>query len=344
MNSNNTYICQHCNKNWTTNKNGHKQHEMYCSKNPNRYIRKNNHTKITEYVCQHCNKVWQTTKSGYVQHFNTCKENPNRTKHKTEYKNLYVCEYCGREKQTTLDGHLNHQNYCKENPNKKKKRKFNHTDETKLKISAARIEYIKNGGKTWVVNNERSYPEIWFADVILNNFNDKDFVEQFPLLHYKLDFAWPHKQLYIEIDGEQHYNSDESIYKDKIRESKLLEIGWRSLRMRWAECVLDKSQWINIAKSFIDNGQYIPFEKRYFSNKQLKQINREMHNNETHWWCKLTNDEWIERLNNLNINKYNTKKFGWITQASKDCGYSKRQIQNICDHFGIEWRTRNKKL
>lgn len=53
-------------------------------------------------------------------------------------------------------------------------------------------------------NNEPSWPEKWFMHVVENEFEDGDYVREFPFHGFSLDFAWPDKKLCVEIDGEQH--------------------------------------------------------------------------------------------------------------------------------------------
>ena len=53
---------------------------------------------------------------------------------------------------------------------------------------------------------------------------------------YFLDLANPKKKLYIEIDGEQHYNDSKVVEHDKVRTKRLEEIGWKCLkRVRWKD-------------------------------------------------------------------------------------------------------------
>ena len=53
-------------------------------------------------------------------------------------------------------------------------------------------------------NNEPSWPEKWFMQVIENEFSDKNYVRERPFHRFSLDFAWEHKKKCIEIDGGQH--------------------------------------------------------------------------------------------------------------------------------------------
>ena len=74
---------------------------------------------------------------------------------------------------------------------------------------------------------------------------------------YKLDFAWPQKKLCIEIDGSQHDRVDAQKQSDIRKDIKLLENGWRVLRIRWVDMYNNPDEYIHKAKQFIDDGMII---------------------------------------------------------------------------------------
>ena len=76
----------------------------------------------------------------------------------------------------------------------------------------------------------KSYAEKYFETV----FADAEM--QYHVDRYFLDFAWPKSKIYIEIDGEQHYEDQGVIRHDKERTENLAKCGWRLLkRIRWSE-------------------------------------------------------------------------------------------------------------
>ena len=81
-----------------------------------------------------------------------------------------------------------------------------HTDEQKkhvsdmMKKAHAEGRAHNIGESRW--NNKPSYPEKWFMTVIKNNFEDQNYIREFPFHRFSLDFAWVHKKKCIEIDGE----------------------------------------------------------------------------------------------------------------------------------------------
>lgn len=107
------------------------------------------------------------------------------------------------------------------------------------------------GQSRW--NNEPSWPEKWFMNVIANEFNDKNYIREYPFGRFSLDFAWPEKLKCIEIDGEQHQRFEEIKTRDKAKDTLLHENNWQVLRLPWKEVFHNTQEYISLAKNFIDN-------------------------------------------------------------------------------------------
>jgi very-short-patch-repair endonuclease len=101
-------------------------------------------------------------------------------------------------------------------------------------------------------NNEPSWPEQWFMNVIANEFTDKNYKREFPFHRFSLDFAWPHKMKCIEIDGDQHQRFQEYIERDKRKNELLIKDGWQYLRLVWKDIYSNPKNYIELAKQFID--------------------------------------------------------------------------------------------
>lgn len=131
--------------------------------------------------------------------------------------------------------------------------------ETRIKVSL-KMKKAHLEGRAWNIgksrwNNQPSYPEKFFMIVIENEFIDKNYVREYSLGIYSLDFAWPNKKLCIEIDGEQHKRFQNIIERDKRKDKIILNSGWKVLRIEWKEMYKDTKYWIKIAKEFIDNSK-----------------------------------------------------------------------------------------
>lgn len=187
---------------------------------------------------------------------------------------IFKCEFCGREF-GTKNACNSHRGKCKQNPNyvfKPKSEKWlevmhkrkgssgtnqfiyakehglpipkgtmkgkpgtwlgrKHTDEEKKKISES-MKKVYEGKSIWKtqIEKRKSFAEQYF-DTCFPNLKQNYHVDR-----YFLDLANPKKKLYIEIDGEQHYNNPKVVEHDKIRTSRLEELGWICLaRIRWSK-------------------------------------------------------------------------------------------------------------
>ena len=90
--------------------------------------------------------------------------------------------------------------------------------------------------------------------VIENEFDDKAFVRELPFGRFSLDFAWPHKKLCIEIDGEQHQRFADYKARDERKDAALKEAGWKILRLIWRDVYAEPKKYIQLAKEFISGG------------------------------------------------------------------------------------------
>lgn len=97
-----------------------------------------------------------------------------------------------------------------------------------------------------------SYPETFFSTVIENEFSDKGYEAEHPFGSFSLDFAWTHLKKCIEIDGEQHFATQEAIDRDKRKDAFLASKGWEVMRIRWKDFYKDPKPYILLAKQFID--------------------------------------------------------------------------------------------
>lgn len=129
-----------------------------------------------------------------------------------------------------------------------------HTEQERKNISI-KMKIAHAEGRAWNIgksrwNNEHSYPEKFFALVIENEFENKEYVQEFPMGIFSIDFAWPILKRAIEIDGDQH-KIQEYVNRDLRKNNLLNQNGWEILRIPWNEMYMDTKHWIFIAKSFI---------------------------------------------------------------------------------------------
>jgi very-short-patch-repair endonuclease len=111
-------------------------------------------------------------------------------------------------------------------------------------------------GRAWNIgksrwNNELSYPEKFFTEVIENEFKDKEYKNEFPIGIYSADFCWPHLKKVIEIDGDQHQRFEEYIERDKRKDEFLTSRGYQILRIIWKEMFNNTKEKIKECYEFI---------------------------------------------------------------------------------------------
>lgn len=256
---------------------------------------------------------------------------------------LQKCPYCGLKKETTKEGMSVHKKYCKANPNAETYplQGYKHSIESRINMSKSRKKAFEEGkiNKTGWTNRQkkvRSYAEQWLKDYIDSNCTDLNYKEDYPIKNYSLDFAWPHKQICIEMDGEQHFLDQERYESDRKKDNFLLNCGWKILRIRWKECIIDKDQYRNVIYNFIEKSEIIPIIKRYKSKKEKRiEYSKSL-------ICKGGRTTKIKMFDRYCLIKpfLEDLKFGWISKCSKQTKLTSDQIRRVCNYYKIEWRTK----
>ena len=299
-----------------------------------------------KYKCKYCGLMFIKKNELYKHKHDIHQINDNIVKH--EYYNL-TCIYCGITKYTTNSAMRRHETHCLQNPNRIEYKGHKISDETKKKISKGMHKAALEGrNKGWTTTKSgpqhKSYPEEFFTKIIENEFNDKNYEYNLPFYTWKLDFAWPHKKLCIEIDGSQHENEKQA-NSDLRKDEKLQKEGWKVLRIRWLDIFHDTKDYINQAKEFIDNGiiiEYKPYinpvktktkKEKPKKEKPIKICNY-LKDSSGRYNCNvLSLDVWEERKNKILNTNVDLTKFGWITKVSKITGLTKRVIEKTIEHF-----------
>ncbi len=190
------------------------------------------------FICRFCGSERKNGNS-LRNHERLCKENPDRQR---------IEEYTHNENwREACEGHKGTNQFVKAKelglpvPESKCKGKPNlgwlgktHTEEQKRKISETQKRNFKESRAKSIwhtqLENRKSFAEQYF-DTCFPNLKQNYHVDRF-----FLDLANPEKKLYIEVDGEQHYNDQKVVEHDKVRTARLEELGWKCLRrIRWSE-------------------------------------------------------------------------------------------------------------
>lgn len=200
-------------------------------------------------------------------------------------------------------------------------------EEIKKKISLGMKKAHKEG-RAWNIgksrwNNKQSYPEKFFINVIENEFEDKNFVNEFSFGIYSLDFAWPHLKKCIEIDGDQHYRFKEYIERDIKKDKYIIDNEWKILRIRWKDFFNNPKKYIKIAKNFIekDIDHLDEFLDEYKKEKELKEKNMlKKEINKCH--------EIALKINLLLDSDIDFNKYGWVKKAANIINISSSKCRN----------------
>ena len=196
--------------------------------------------------CIYCHKEFKNTNS-LANHERRCKLNPSVgdnlptspfVKYNQQIRNGEIIPWNKGKTKETCDSILRSVITRKENLESGKTSLYwngkHHSDETKEKLSKAQTEYlISSGINRWsnAHSSKRSFAEKYFSS-ILNNICEEQYV--IAGLPYRIDFANLKNKIAVEIDGEQHYDLDSLSERDRIRDKRLLDRGWRTIRIRWS--------------------------------------------------------------------------------------------------------------
>lgn len=339
-----------------------------------------NHVESCKFVCQYCNKQL-SRKCNLIVHSKTCSKNPNRislhnrkdggwictvcgekfltraehNEHKATFhtdfrglqvhpKFLFECVYCHKQWETTTEGLKTHEKYCIENPSRVVPKSHPVSEDVKKRISEKQKENYKGKSRFNIDRSQEPYSEKYFREWL-----DKENIEYKKNFHadrFFLDFAFPDKKLYFEVNGEQHYrkmyNGRDYQEHDKERFDILANLGWiciatirwsafRSLHTSERKAALDKLQYA------IQNSSVVDFEFSYDYNIKCKQpVKRDKaiksgKINSLGRICntKITDEEMNFRKETILNSGVDLSKFGWVEKVSKVTGLTRRQIYKI---------------
>ena len=151
-------------------------------------------------------------------------------------------------------------------------------------------------------------------NAIDNEFDDNNYIREYNVGIYSIDFAWIYKKIAIEIDGDQHYRFTEYKERDIRKDRYLHDNGWKVLRIKWKDFYNNPKRYIQYCNNFINNENFtidepnitIDYEalKRTLNNETISKQNYDKHVN-----INLK----IDQIRNSNIN---FNKHGWVSEVS----------------------------
>ena len=194
-----------------------------------------------EYKCKYCGKSCKNANS-LRNHERLCRLNPNRQILRSNF-----IEYNEKVKNGSIKKSFTNQFTKARMLNKPIP---SHTEEAKLKIGLAnKGKKIPTEIREKIRETQRknySGKSRWYTQIQHRlSYAEQYFIPLFETakLHYHvdryfLDFAWPEKKVYIEVDGEQHRKDPNIVEHDKERTYRLRSLGWNLIeRIYWPEFV-----------------------------------------------------------------------------------------------------------
>jgi very-short-patch-repair endonuclease len=284
--------------------------------------------------CEKCSKEYKS--HNYYNH--RCLKNRSKFYILEEWKNndnnLYKCPECECEfSKMGLVGHYYRKHDERgikkiENNKKEKKNIIKLTKEEKSKIlsDAKKKSFMEGKSKGWFhINsdkNRRSYPEKFFIKVFDDNdiFNKYTIEEKFTYGKYTIDFLIVELKLIIEIDGQQHFRTEEAINHDKIRDIYFLNEGFKIYRIKWLDVCKDAKGEINQLIDFINNidNEIIrrysleDFEKKCKCGNIIKSSKSKICNT-----CRIFNNRKIKNRPPVDVLVNEVKEFGYCETGRK---------------------------
>ena len=183
-------------------------------------------------------------------HVRWCKKNPKYD----NYMDRAKVSMAERNKLRTAESYLraaekikkrHEEGYYVEGHNKRRGQKGTpHTDESKKKLSEARIKFLKENPEKHPWKRHDKFVSVPCENVkkFLNRLSIP-FQEEFqPLADrmYSIDIAFPNLKIAVEINGNQHYNADGTLkpyYQE--RHDLLVAAGWTVIEIHYSRCFAD---------------------------------------------------------------------------------------------------------
>jgi very-short-patch-repair endonuclease len=183
-------------------------------------------------TCSFC-KQPKSNKLSKSCHERLCRFNPNKVEHPRN--NL------GKPGRNQYTRETNPQKTVSEETRIKFSQKASgqtHSLKTREKISASMKKYFEeHPEKVYYRSNHYangpSYAEKYWAEILEGA--GIAFQAEMRVGRFRLDFALTESRIDLEVDGAQHYFSEEAVMRDKDRDLFLESQGWKVIRIRWSE-------------------------------------------------------------------------------------------------------------
>lgn len=160
-----------------------------------------------------------------------------------------------------------------------------HTEETKLKLSKIRKEYLLKHpeSKVWQTReSKRSIPCEKLKSILKEH--NINFISEFePLLHlgrfFSIDIAFPNLKIGIEINGRQHYDKDGNLSLYYKNRHELIENdGWKLYEIPYHEA-FKSEKMLNMIREIIKSSVKLEFDYKLYIPRERKKYIAKYPNN-----------------------------------------------------------------
>jgi hypothetical protein len=217
---------------------------------------------------------------------------------------------------------------------------FSFTDEERKMLSLKKIRFLENNPDkhNWREVNKKISKPCEILKGYLRNMNI-DFAEEYQPLYpdrfFSIDIAFPDRKIGIEINGNQHYNSDGTLKKYYQDRHNLLELSdWKIYEFHFS--LVYNNFIINSIKDILEKNPILhEFDYNFWIRDSLKKKIAliEKKNKSKIRKEKIKKDR-INKIMNSNID---FSSFGWIQKVSNMMGWShthvKRWMKNNMREF-----------
>ncbi|MDO8641473.1 MAG: DUF559 domain-containing protein [Nitrosarchaeum sp.] len=204
------------------------------------------------------------------------------------------------------------------------------SNELRQKFRDLRLKYMNEhkGIPRWRESHAiMSYPEKIFADIIKRNkLTEKyDIIREYCIFPYYADFAFLNIQLDVEVDGSQHWRSENRKANDRKRDSILVQQGWRLYRI--PEFRL-KNEFEKVELEFLDylknielQPKQLGFDNDIIEYEKIKLIRQQ---NKIQMKQQKQQQQEMEKINarkslidTVSQSNIDFSSFGWVAKVAK---------------------------
>ena len=281
-----------------------------------------------KWKCKDCNESFET-KAKLYEHRHVVHNIKTRDRSN-------VCEFCKEKYEGTKREHWK---IC---PNRRHLIGFKWTNEEKKKLSEKRKLYLKEhpDEHPWKRNTKfKSEPCEHLKTILREKFVFEEEYTDIRWEHnYSIDIAFLDRKLAIEVNGNQHYNTEGKLNTYfQNRHEYLEKQGWIVLEVHYSWCYKeDKIQEIIDA---IEREKQIDLTEHelLFANKRKTLAERNNENEQKKLKFKAKRKDELEKRKEQILNSgVNLTKFGWVDKVSQITKLTRRQIARIVKLTGLK--------